>query len=328
MRVLITGATGFLGRELVQRFIGEGHAVRGLGRQAAACEELRASGVEVVRGDLRDDACLRQACAGIECVVHAGAQSSPWGAQRLFRAHNVDATRTLIAACRAQGVRRLVYISSPSVTFTGRDQRHIDESAPLASRFLCHYSWSKAEAERLVRAAHAAALETVILRPKALFGPRDTSLLPRLVRAARAGRLYQFGDGRNQVDLTYIDNAVEAIRLALSAPHAAGQTYFITNDEHPHIWDLLRTILRELKIDCELRPMPLSRALRIARVLELWGGLTGREPALTRYTVSILARNQTYNIAAARRDLGYVPRVSLAQGIEATLAAWRASEAT
>ena len=219
MRILVTGATGFLGRHLVAALRAENHHVRALGRAEAACRELAAAGVEVVRADLRDPAAVAAACAGIEVVHHVGALSAPWGRTADFHAINVGGTANVIAGCVKHRVARLVFVSSPSVVFDGCDHTDITESAPYPARHLAVYSHTKKLAEDRVNAASRAGLATVILRPKALFGPGDTALLPRVLDLARAGRLPQIGDGTNRVDLTYVDNVVHAQMLAAtSAP--------------------------------------------------------------------------------------------------------------
>jgi nucleoside-diphosphate-sugar epimerase len=159
----------------------------------------------------------------------------------------------------------------------------------------------------------------VILRPKAIFGPGDRALLPRLIAVARQGRLRQFGDGKNLVDLTYVDNVVHAVLLALAAPAAVGHTYFITNGEHVPLWLTIRRTLEALGIPAELRPLSVGLAMIAARFMEARADSLGGEPLLTRYTVGILARTQTYDISAARRDLGYDPPVSFNEGMARTL---------
>ena len=165
--------------------------------------------------------------------------------------------------------------------------------------------------------------ERVIVRPKAIFGPGDRALLPRMIAAARQGRLPQIGAGRNLVDLTYVENVADALVLALDAKAANGKTYMITNDQHVLLWDVIRSVLRRLGIAANLRRVPLAAALVAAGLMECRAALTGREPLLTRYSAAILGCTQTYDISAARRDLGYAPRISVAAGIERTLAALR-----
>jgi nucleoside-diphosphate-sugar epimerase len=258
----------------------------------------------------------------VDRVCHAGAVSSPWGSRTEFQETNVTGTSNIIAGCVAHGVRRLVYISSPSVVFNGKDQEGLTEQAPYPPRFTSTYSETKKLGEDLVNAAREGGrgLETVILRPKAIFGPGDTALLPRLMAAARRGRLPQIGDGLNRVDLTYVDNVVDGALAALDSTAAVGKTYTLTNGESRLLWEVIRDVLRRSGLDTNLRQIPVSLAYSAASLMEGVSTITRREPLLTRYSVLILARTQTYNITAARRDLSYAPRVSIAEGIERTLA--------
>lgn len=316
--IVVTGGTGFLGHAVVRALLARGQAVRAIGRNPDRCAVLESLGATVVRGDLRDADFVASACRDAEAVIHAGAFSEPFGPREIFHASNVVGTRNVVAACLGQRVNRLVHISSPAVVFDGFDQVNAREDVPYPTRYSSSYAWSKRLAEECVRAAK---LDTVILRPKAIFGEGDVALLPRIIRAARMGRLPQIGHGRNRVDITYVDNVVHAICLALNAPRAAGRTYTITNGEHVALWPVITRVLACLGLRTELRRIPVYGALAIGRALELYARLAGGEPLLTRYTVSILAREQTYDISAARRDLGYAPIVSFEQGFEATLAA-------
>lgn len=317
MKILVTGGTGFLGRHLARALLADAHHVRLLGRHFEHTSSLLAAGATPVNADLRDRAGVNAACAGIDVVYHVGALSAPWGRRSDFYEINVGGTETVLAACREHGVKRLIYVSSPSVVFDGRDQCNVTDDVPYPRRFTSVYSLTKKLGEDLVNAATE--LETVILRPKAIFGPGDQALLPRLISAARQKRLPQIGDGHNLVDLTYVENVVHALLLALNASAAVGKTYTITNNEHVPLWDVIRAVLRRLDLPTSLRQVPLPLALAIASLMETRAALTGKEPLLTRYSVTILARTQTYDISAARRDLGYTPCVSITNGIERTL---------
>lgn len=323
MEVLVTGGTGFLGQHLARALLAKGHSVHILGRNFAKAgpRELIAGGAIPITADLRDRAAVDAACAGIEVVFHTGALSAPWGKLVDFHDINVGGTEAVLAGCLAHGAKRLIYVSSPSVVFDGRDQRLVLEDVPYPHRFTSTYSLTKKLGEDRVNAAAAAGFQTVILRPKAIFGPGDQALLPRLIAAARQNRLPQIGDGNNLVDLTYVENVVQALMLALDAPAAIGNTYTITNDEHVPLWDIVRRVLSRLNLSTKLRRVPLSVALAAASLMELRAALTGQEPLLTRYTAAILARTQTYDISAAKRDLGYAPCVSIADGTERTLEA-------
>ncbi|HVS35388.1 MAG TPA: NAD-dependent epimerase/dehydratase family protein [Gemmataceae bacterium] len=320
MRILVTGATGFVGRRLVAALLRRGDRVRALGRNPDACTALAADGAEVMRADLRDRDAANAACDGMDVVCHVGALSAPWGRSADFHAINVGGTEHVLAGCRRHGVGRMVYVSSPSVVFDGTDHRDLTEDAPYPQHLMSVYSLTKKLGEDRVRAAAATGLATVIVRPKAVFGPGDVSLLPRLLAAGRQGRLPQVGHGRNLVDLTYVDNVVHALILALTAEAAVGETYTITNGEHVALWDLIKTVLRRQGIDANLRRLPYRVVYALAGMMELRATLFGGEPLLTRYTAAILAKTQTYDITAARRDLGYEPVVSVAEGVERTLA--------
>ena len=318
--ILITGGTGFLGQHLARRLVDDGAPVALMGRDFGALAPSLRARVELRAADLRDRRAVMDACADVDAVYHAGALSAPWGRRRDFWDINVGGTAAVIKGCREHGVRRLIYVSSPSVVFDGGDQHNLTDDAPYPRRFASFYSETKKLGEDQVNAARAS-LETVIVRPKAIFGPGDRALLPRLIAAARAGRLPQIGDGRNRVDLTYVENVAHALQCALYAPAAIGGTYTITNQEHPILWEVIRSVLQQLGLTTELRRIPLLLARALATSMELRSTITGTEPLLTRYTVAILARTQTYDTAHAAHDLNYTPPVSVEEGIRKTLKA-------
>ena len=248
MDILVTGGTGFLGQHLVRVLLSHGHTVRLMGRDFSQVQSLIAADAIPITADLRDASAISQACSGVDVVYHVGAFSSAWGKRADFFAINVGGTQAVIAGCREYGIKRLIYVSSPSVVFTGQDQHHVNEAVSYPRRFASVYSLTKKLGEDLVNAA-APYVETVIIRPKAIFGPGDRTLLPQLIAAARRNRLPQIGDGSNLVDLTYVENVADALLLALDTLAAVGKTYTITNDEHIPLWDVIGQML------CELRPI-------------------------------------------------------------------------
>lgn len=326
--VLITGVTGFLGGHLAARLRSLGVRVRGVGRDSARGAVLTERlGVEFVRMDLgapeqADDA--ERLCGGIDTVFHAGALSSPWGKKLDFEKANVLATARVIRAARQAGVGRLVHVSTPSLYFRHGAGENVREDAPLPPP-VNEYVRTKRLAETLVQAAAAEGWETVMLRPRALIGAGDPSILPRLIRALERGRLPVIGSGGNLTDLTCVENAVDALLLAatVSGERVAGKVYNITNGAPVKLWDILSTMAGMLDLPPPTRRVPAGLVQGLAGVLEVVGRVRGREPVLTRYGVGVLSETQTLDISAARRDLGYVPEITVMEGLGRFVDWWR-----
>jgi nucleoside-diphosphate-sugar epimerase len=280
-----------------------------------------------VTGDLADANAVARAVRGCDAVLHAAAKAGVWGSADSYFQPNVLGTRHVLAACRAHGVGRLVYTSTPSVVFDGRAHAGADESLPYGQNFPCHYPRTKALAEQEALAAHRAdGLRVTALRPHLLWGRGDPHLVPRIL--ARAPRLRIVGDGRNRVDLTHVRHAAEAHYLALAAldqPNspAGGRAYFISDGQPVVLWDWINTLLRRLGRPPVIRriSLPAARAAGWAletawRVLPFLPG----EPPLTRFVATELAKDHWYDISAARRDLGYAPAADLSPQMDDLLA--------
>ncbi|MGF1526337.1 MAG: NAD-dependent epimerase/dehydratase family protein [Candidatus Competibacterales bacterium] len=326
MKTLVTGGGGFLGRYIVEQLLARGDGVTVYAR--GAYPELEALGVTVVRGDLGLGEGLVEALKDVEVVFHVAARPGLWGRYRDFYEPNVVGTERVIEACHRAGVARLVFTSSPSVVFDNHPHRGADESLPYPEQFESPYPATKALAEQRVLAANGPALATVSLRPHLIFGPRDRHLLPRVVARAKAGRLVQVGGGQNQVDLCYVEDAARAHLLALDAltdasSPVAGRAYFITQGEPVRLWPWLNALLARLDIPPVTRKVPLGVARAIGGTLEVGYRLLGLggEPRLTRFLASELALDHYYSIDRARRDFGYIPQVTMEEGLERTLAA-------
>ncbi len=319
MSVLVTGGTGFLGRHIVERLLAAGRRVTVLARQPAP--DLEKRGVRFIRASLDDAAAISNSCAGIETVFHTAAKVGVWGRYDDFFRTNVLGTRALLAGCRTHAVRRLVYTSTPSVVYHGGDLAGADESLPLTTDCPSPYPLTKAIAEREVLASNSEKLRTVALRPHLIWGIGDPHLVPRVLERARAGRLRLVGTGRNRVDMVHIENAVDAhllaeAALARSDSPAPGRAYFITNGEPIFLWDWINDLLRALGEPPITKKISLRTASTVGVVCEaLWRLLPlSTEPPMTRFIAAELAKDHWFDLSAARRDLGYTPRVSMAAG--------------
>ncbi|MEZ0216866.1 MAG: NAD-dependent epimerase/dehydratase family protein [Rariglobus sp.] len=323
---LVTGGTGFLGRHIVERLLAAGRPVAVLARTPAP--DLEKRGVRFIRASLDNEPAVRAACRGIDTVFHVAANVGVWGRYDDFFRANVLGTRALLAGAREHGVTRFVHTSTPSVVYNGLDLSNADESLPLTTSCPSPYPLTKAIAEREVLAANSPSLHTVALRPHLIWGVGDPHLVPRILERARAGRLCIIGEGRNRVDMVHVANATDAHLLAetaLDGP-AAGRAYFITNGEPVVLWDWVNQLLTALGEPPVTRHVSLRTASAIGAICETaWRVLPIKgEPPMTRFIAAELAKDHWFSLAAARRDLGYAPRISMAAGTAELVAALRA----
>ena len=319
MKALVTGGGGFLGHAIVRGLISRGAEVRSFSR--AEHHELSALGVEQIKGDLADADTLSGAVNGADAVFHVAAKPGIWGDYDDYYGTNVTGTSNVIDACRRHGVTRLIYTSSPSVVFDGRDMAGVDESVPYPAHHEAHYPRTKALAEQMVRAANDAQLATVCLRPHLIWGPGDNHLLPRLVARARANQLRRIGSQPKLVDTIYVDNAADAHLLAAERLYpgsaVAGKVYFVSQGEPVAIWDMVNRLLRAAGAPPVTKTVPVWLAMFLAWGFEASHRITNdrREPRITRFVVRELSTAHWFDISAARRDLGYTPRISIDEGL-------------
>lgn len=324
MHALVTGGGGFLGRYICEQLIARGDRVRSFGR--GAYPELEAIGVEVMRGNISDADAVSQACQGVDCVFHVAARPGVYVQPAPYYAANTQGTQHVIDACRAHAVSRLIYTSSPSVAFAGEDQENVDESIPLGLDWLeqhrSYYSHSKALGEGIVLTTSDEQLRTCALRPHLIWGPRDQHLIPRLIARAKSGRLRRVGDGTNLVDMIYVENAAEAHLQAADAlanqnSPVAGKAYFLSQGEPVNCWQWIDEILALAGLP------PVQKSISLRAAWNLGAGLEGvyrllrlsGEPPMTRFLAAQLATSHWFDISAARRDFGYEPRISTADGM-------------
>ncbi|MBI3722772.1 NAD-dependent epimerase/dehydratase family protein [bacterium] len=331
MKALVTGGGGFLGKAIVLALLGRGDSVRSFAR--GDYPELVSLGADVVRGDIEDAASVRAACRGVEVVFHVAAKAGIWGKREEFYGPNVRGTENVLAACSSEGVSRLVFTSSPSVVFSGKDIEGADESLPYPGSYHSFYAETKALSEKLVLAANGERLATVALRPHLIWGPGDNHLVPRIVARARAGVLRRIGRGDNKVDTIYVDNAVSAHLLAADrlAPGSkvAGNAYFLSNGEPRPLWEMIDRILAAAGVPPVERSVSHGMARLAGATFELTHKLLGLagEPRMTRFLADELATSHWFDISAARRDLDYKPAVSIDEGLVRLEASLRGSAA-
>jgi nucleoside-diphosphate-sugar epimerase len=262
------------------------------------------------------------ACRGSEVVFHTAGVAGIWGPWKRYFESNVAATMHVVAGCLEHGVGRLVFTSSPSVTFDGTDQAGIDESAPYPASWLCHYPHSKALAEQHVLAASGkGGLLTCALRPHLVWGPGDRHLIPGLIQRRRANRLWRVGDGTNRIDMVYVDNAAEAHLLAADAlvpgSPVAGRAYFVSHGEPVNCWDWIDQLLALVGLPPTPKRMSLRAAWCLGALMEGFCRIVpgAGEPPMTRFLAAQLGRSHFFDISRARCDFGYQPRVSTAEGM-------------
>ena len=329
MKALVTGGGGFLGKAIVKLLIERGDEVRSFSRNEHP--SLNKLGVEHCRGELSDADAVGRAVAGCDIVFHVAAKAGVWGPYEEFYRANVLGTKNVIDACRQQGIKSLVYTSSPSVVFDGTDMEGVDESVPYPDHFEAFYPQTKAEAEQLVLQANDAHLATVALRPHLIWGPEDNHLTPRILDRGAKGALRRIGTRDCLADTIYIDNAATAHlqaadRLDIGST-VAGKAYFLTQGEPLPIWDIVDRILEAGNIPPVSGTISPKLAYAVGWMLEKVYGVFGikSEPRMTRFVAKELSTAHWFDISAAQRDFGYTPTVSFDEGM-IRLKAWLAEQ--
>jgi nucleoside-diphosphate-sugar epimerase len=315
---LVSGATGFLGSRLVPRLQQAGFRVRVLVRQGSDLERLAGSGAEIVRGDLADEDSLRRAVAGQRFVFHTAGKVTDWGRRRDFFQVNAEGTARLLAACQEAGVERMVHVSSLTVLGLPRTGALVDEETPCARSPRDPYTASKIAAEVRARAAHGRrGLAVTVVRSGVIWGPGDTTIVPRLARLLRRGRMVHIGRAENILALSHVDNLCAGIILAATVPGAAGQIYHLTDGEEITARAALSALAEALGVQPPRLSLPFWALYSAAAIQEAAARLAGSStpPPLTRYAVRLVACDSRYDIAKARRELGYLPEITFQAGV-------------
>ena len=326
MNVLVTGATGFLGQYLTNRLIELGCHVTATGRNQTIGMQLEEKGARFVSADLRNQTAVHSLCRNQEMVFHCGALSAPWGNKQAFYQINYLGTQYVIEGCKQHQVQRLIFVSTPSIYNQFKDQLLLTEQSPIPKRKINAYAETKWLAEQAIDQAHQAGLPVITIRPRAIFGPKDPSIFPRLLQAYNQGGIPLFHGGAKQIDLTYVENVVEALILCMNAPKwCLGKKYNITNDDPRTFLELLQLLFQELQMPLKIKKIPFPIAYFAASLLEMGYKLLAptKEPPVTRYAINVIGVSQTFDISLAKKELGYVPKISIEEGMQRFAHWWR-----
>lgn len=312
----VTGGSGFIGGKLVQRLLGEDRQVRALARSDAAAAKITELGAEPVRGELGDPASLAAGAAGTGVAFHLAAHLGEFGPWKDFERGNVEGTRNVLAACQEAGVRRFVHCGTEAALMAGEPLIDVDETAPLRPDSRAPYPATKAKAEQAVVAANREGFETVVVRPRFVWGRGDTTLLPEMIETVEKGRFAWVGGGRIVTDTAHVDNVVEGLVLGAKKGRA-GEAYFITDGEPVVFREFVTAMLQAQGVDPPDRELPNWMAAPLARVCETaWRFLPlPGQPPMTTFRSWLLTQQCTIDISKARGELGYEPVIARGQGL-------------
>ena len=340
--IFVTGAGGFLGNAICRLLRLANIKVTGFAR--GSYPELTQMGVNMQQGDITDFVRLKEAMQSCDLVFHVAAKAGVWGNKEDYFEPNVQGAENIIQACQELAITRLVYTSTPSVTFAGVDEAGINESQPYATNFLNFYSESKALAEQKILAASTSfnqstvqdsqkgsqlvkspvkLLKAVALRPHLIWGPNDPHLVPRVLERARAGRLKLVGKEDKLVDTIFVDNAayahiLAAIDLSKINSHCSGKAYFISNDQPITMAAMLNNILNCVDLPPVTKRVPSTVAYAAGATLEWVYKILNKkqEPIMTRFVAKQLSTSHYFDISAAKKDFGYMPLISIEEGMK------------
>jgi nucleoside-diphosphate-sugar epimerase len=314
----VTGGSGFIGGALIERLRAEGWTVRALARSDTAAARVGELGAEPVRGDLEDRRALEEGAAGCEVAFHCAAKVDDWGEPEEFERLNVFGTQNTLDACIAAGVRRFVHAGTEAALSAGQPLVNVTENAPLRPDSPILYAASKARAEQRVRAANGDGIETVVIRPRFVWGRGDTTLLPELIQLAESGRFRWVGGGAQLTDTTNVENTVEGLWLG-AAKATPGGVYFVTDGEPVVFREFVTSLLGTQGVSVPDQSVPTAAADAAAAVSERAWRLLRRpgSPPLTRLAVWLSSKECTLDTTRAKRELGYKPVVSREQGLAA-----------
>ncbi|MGE0046835.1 MAG: NAD-dependent epimerase/dehydratase family protein [Hyphomonadaceae bacterium] len=314
MRIFITGASGFVGGAAARKLTAAGHDVRAMSRSERSDALIGETGAKPVRCDLETIAAGHVGDA--EAVIHCAAFVEAWGPRDAWFRGNVIGTRNVLEAAQGAGVARFVHIGTEAAIVKGQNILGADETYPLAPNSPYPYCATKAEAETLVRASAEPGFDTIVLRPRFIWGPGDTTLLPVIEEMAKSGGWMWIDHGRARTSTTHIDNLVLAIELALTKGRV-GEAYFVLDDGERTMKEMISGMAASKGITLPEKNVPAWLADFIGAASEgVWRtfGLKGAPP-LTRHAAMVMSRHCVLNGEKAKRELGYAPVIDVERGL-------------
>ncbi len=319
MKLIITGATGFIGRHIADRLIEDGHEVIGIGRNPKIGSELEDKGVVFRTVDITSLEEMTNSISEADCMIHCAAKIGGWGKYGDFYNANVLGTSNVIHACRKYGINKIITVSSPSIYYTGKDRINVNENDPVPNKLANHYSTTKLMADRELLKFEREGFKTIILRPRAVHGPFDRTIIPHILSLSERKNMPLINGGNALSDVTYIDNLVDAVVLSMHANDKCwNEIYNISNGDPIKIKDWFAQVLKAFKRPYEPKVVPLFLANVMATLYAVRGSIPvfGKEPPMTHFSVGYLAHTLTMSIQKAKDALGYYPKVTNQQGFE------------
>lgn len=321
MKIVITGATGFIGRNLAENFHKNDLDVVATGRSPGVGNTLQKKGILFKNADILDLDELNQVFEGAGAVIHSAAKTADWGNEQEFFEVNVKGTRNVMQSCKNHQVKKIIFISTPSVYFTGKDRHNITENDPLPAKQLTAYARTKVIAENEISALRDEGFRVMIFRPRAVYGPYDNTIIPRILKMAQKKRFPLIANGEAMTDITYIDNFIDAVRAGLTAPEDAwNEVYNISNGEPIKIRDWFAQVLDVFNRPFNPKNVPEAMARTVAGLMEFLSLLPfgGKKPSMTRFSVGYMAKTMTLSIENAKTKLNYNPGISNKEGFKRT----------
>ena len=317
MKIIITGATGFIGRNIAEKLYEEGMEVITTGRSLQVGKELEKKGIKFIKADITDMDELKKKFSTVDCLIHCAARAGDWGSYKEYYAPNVLGTENVIIACKIHNIKKIIFISSPSIYYTGEDRYNVSEDEPIPEKQF-HYSRTKLIAEKRFMELQQDGFKVIILRPRAVYGKYDNIFVPRILRMSEK-RIPLINEGKALIDITYIDNLVNAIKCCLSVPENAwNEAYNISNGDPISVRDWFSQIMEIFNRPFNTENVSLPVANFIAGIIEFFSNLPfgNKSPKITRFSVGYLGRSLTMSIEKAKQKLNYKPLISNYDGFK------------